>query len=125
MKATQCKINAQIFKAKLCSSAYAVKYVNALRYGYDDKAEKFFNILVFLKGAIRIFEDYEISEEKIYAKNSILNRFNKKALLSKNNSLYLNSKNQKIILSEEELNCFSCEELCKLSEKVTSICSTC
>jgi len=125
MKATKCKINTQLLKMKLCSSDYAVKYVNAVRYGYDSKAKELLNTLIFLKGAIRIFEDFEFSGGKVYAQNSILNRFHKKALLSKNNSLYLKSKSQKIVLSEEELNCFSCEELCKLSEKVSLICSTC
>ena len=80
---------------------------------------------MLIKGIIRTLENYEISDGDVYVKNSILNRFNKKALLSKNNSLNLKSKSQKIILSEEELNCLSCEDLCKLSDKVLSNCSTC
>jgi len=121
--ATQCDINKQLLKAKLCSSNFAVKYVNAVRYGYVDKAAKYFNTLIFLRGAIRIFNDYEVSGP--YAENSILNRFGKKALLSEHNSLYLESQSKKILIPEDELNCFSEEELCKLAEKISSICSTC
>lgn len=120
----QCDIDGLLLRAKLCSSDVSLKYVNALRYGYEERAEELFNILVFLKGAIRIFNDYELSEG-VFAENSILNRFGRKALLSTNNSLFLESKDQKILLSEEELNCSSAEELCKLSEKISSICSTC
>lgn len=121
---TQCNINNELFRAKTCSCTFALKYVNAVRYGYIEKAKRYFNTLLFLKGVIRIFEDYELSGE-VFAENCILNRFGKKALLSNNNSLSLDSKNQKILLSEEELNCLSQEELCKLSEKVLSICSIC
>jgi len=121
---TQCNINNELLRAKLCSSGYALKYVNAVRYGYTDNADKYFNILVFLKGAIRVFEDYILSCE-IYAEKGILNRFGKKALLSKFNSLSLESENQKTIVLEEELNCVTKEDLCSLSKKVSSICSTC
>ena len=121
---TQCEINKQIFSMKMCSSALAVKYVNAVRYGYLEKSEKLFAQLMLLKSSIRIFEEYELSSN-VFAENSILNRFNKKALLSKDNSLFLESKNEKVCIPEEELNCFSNEKLCELAGKLSSICSTC
>jgi len=121
----RCQLNMKLYQMKVCSSEVAVKYANSVRYGYEAKSKELLNKLLLIKGVIRVFEDYEISDGKIYAKNSILNRFNKKALLSKNNLLNLKSKNQKIILSEEELNCLSCEDLCKLSDKVLQNCSTC
>ena len=121
---TQCDINGQLLRMKLCSSEIAVKYVNAVRYGYTDKEEKYFNAMLMLRSAIRIFQDFEVAE-CVYAENGVLNRFGKKALLSKNNSLSLESKSQKVLLSEEQLNCVTETDLCALADKVTSICSTC
>lgn len=102
---TQCDINKELFRAKQCSASYAIKYVNAVRYGYKDKAVEFFGKLVFLKGVIRIFNSYTI--------------------ISDNNYLPLISDSQRATLSEEELNCVSEEDLCALSKKVQSICSIC
>ena len=121
---TQCDINTQLTKAKICSADIAEDYVNSLRYGYVEKAKELFNKLIFLESYIRIFNDYELSEG-VFAENSFLHRFGKKALLSEDNSLHLESENQKILLSEEELNCLTKDELCGLAEKVSSICSTC
>jgi len=121
----QCQINIRKYQLKAYSSEVALEYVNAVRYGYEERSKVLFNKLVFIKGIIRVFEDFNISDGKVFVKGGILNRFCKKVLLSKNNSLYLKSKNQKIILSEEDLNCLSCEDLCKLSDKVLSNCSTC
>jgi len=102
---TQCDINKELFRAKQCSASLSLKYVNAVRYGYKDKANEFFGKLVFLKGVIRIFSDYTI--------------------ICNNNYLPLISNSQRANLSEEEINCVSEEELCALSKKVQSICSTC
>lgn len=121
---TQCEIDKLLFKAKSCSAGLSIQYVNAVRYGYEKKSKELFNLLVFLKGAIRIFTDYNLSEN-VFIENGILNKFGKKALLSSKNPLSLESKSQKILLSEEKLNCLSEDELCKLSEKISSICSTC
>lgn len=121
---TQCEIDKTLFKAKSCSAELSLKYVNAVRYGYEAKAKELFNTLVFLKGVIRIFTDYNLSKN-VFAENGILNKFGKKALISTKNPLSLESKSQKILLSEEKLNCLSEDELCRLSEKITSICSTC
>lgn len=120
----QCEIDKLLFKAKMCSASISIDYVNAVRYGYENKSKELFNVLVFLKGAIRIFGDYNLSEN-VFIENSVLNKFGKKALLSTKNPLSLKSKSQKILLSEEKLNCLSEDELCKLSEKITSICSIC
>jgi len=121
---TSCEINGQLLRMKLCSSDVAVKYVNAIRYGYAEKAEKLYASLLYLRSAIRIFQDFELSND-VYAENCVLNRFGKKALLSNNNSLSLESKTGRVIISEEQLNCVSKEDLCALADKATSICSTC
>lgn len=120
----QCQIDDLLFKAKCCSADLSVKYVDAIRYGYEKRAKELFNILVFLKGSIRIFTDYNLSEN-VFIENGFLNKFGRKALLSTKNPLSLESKSQKILLSEEELNCLSEDELCRLSENITSICSIC
>lgn len=121
---TRCEINKLLFKAKSCSADISVKYVDASRFGYEKKSKELFNVLVFLKGAIRILSSYTV-EGEVFVENCILNKFGRKALLSSKNPLSLKSKSKKISVSEEELNCFSKEELCELSDKISSICSTC
>ena len=121
---TRCEINKVLFKAKSCAADISVKYVNASRFGYTDKKKELFNALVFLKGAIRIFNDYSIEGDAV-AEDGVLNKFGRKALLSTKNPLSLESKSKKISVSEEELNCFSREKLCELSDKISSICSSC
>ena len=121
---TRCEINRLLFKAKSCSSDISIKYINASRFGYKNKTKELSNILIFLKGAIRILTDYRL-ESEVFVENCILNKFGRKALLSSKNPLSLESKSKKISVSEEELNCFSREKLCELSDKISSICSTC
>ena len=124
MSVTQCEINKELFRLKSCSADLAKKYVDAVRYGYIQKEEEYFNKLVYLKGIIDVFEDYEI-EGSAYVENGILHRFCKKAYISEDNSLSLESQNQKIILEESDLNCLTKEQLCCLADKVSLICSTC
>ena len=121
---TKCEINKLLFKAKSCAADLSLKYVNASKFGYDKKSKELFNTLVFLKGAIRILTDYTV-EGEVFAENCILNKFGRKALISSKNPLSLESKCKKISVSEEELNCFSRDELCELSDKISQICSTC
>ncbi len=121
---TQGNINNQLFAAKSCLADLAHEYVKSVTYGYSEKAETLFNKIKWLKGAVRIFEDYEITEG-VFAEDGFINRFKKKALLSQSNSLYLESKEGKVTFTEEDLNCFSEEELCELSVKISSISSIC
>ena len=122
--ATRCDINKLIFKAKSCSASTAEKYVNAKRFGYVDKSKELFSALVFLKGYIRVLNNYVVYGE-VVACDGVLNKFGRKALISTKNPLSLESKSKKISVSEEELNCLSIEKLCELSDKVSLICSTC
>lgn len=102
---TRCDINKELFRAKYCSSKIAIKYINSVRYGYSEKAKKYFNTLVFLNSVIRIFNEYKLDSDNI--------------------SLSLVPNSTIATLSEEEINCVSEEQLCILSKKVSSICSTC
>ena len=121
---TRCEINKLLFKAKSCSADLSVDYVNAKKYGYVEKSKELFNLLVFLKGTIRVFNSY-VLEGDVIAENGILNKFGRKALISTKNPLSLESKSKKISVPEEELNCLTRERLCELSDKISSICSTC
>ena len=122
--ATQKEIDDCLTEFQGYSSDYTIKYIDAVRFGYEEEAEKLFNILVILWGVIRAYECYE-PECSASIENCILDRFGKKALISKNNSLSLESKTEKIVLSESQLNCITEEQLDRLAEKVNLICSTC
>ncbi len=80
--------------------------------------------MVILKGMIRLFQEYELSND-VYVDNGILNRFGKKIVLSKNNLLSLESKSNRICLTGNQINCLTEDQIYRLEARFNLICATC
>ena len=110
--------------ARALSVDLANDYLQKSIYGFPD-ADKCLNRLSVIHTLIREIERYQIADCNDFFDWGVLNLGGKKITLSENNSLPSSVGNQKYQIQNNDINCITEEEYCKILSRIETFSQGC
>ena len=108
---------ASLCRAKILSAALAKDYLRKATYGHPS-TDKCLIRLSVLTTLIQEIESYQVVDENDFYNWGILNLGNKKITLSDNNCLPLEAGNDKYMIQNDQINCLTETEYCKILNRI-------
>ena len=104
---------ASLCRAKILSAALAKDYLRKATYGHPS-AGKCLTRLSVITSLIQEIQNYQVVDENDFYDWGILNLGGKKITLSDNNSLPLEAGNDKYLIQNNQINCLTEKDYCKI-----------
>ncbi len=115
---------ASLSRAKMLSAALAKDYLRKVTYGHPG-TEKCFRRLSVIRTLIREICRYQVVDENDFYDWGVLNLGGKKITLSDNNLLPLEAGNDKYLIQNDQINCITEQEYCKILNRIEQFADGC
>lgn len=115
---------ASLKRAQMLSAALAKDYLRKATYGYPDLS-KCLNRLSVIRTLIREIERYQTVDENDFYDWGKVNLGGKIFTLSENNSLPLEAGNDKYQIQNDQINCLTEQEYCKILNRIEQFADGC
>ena len=121
---TQADKDASLTRAKMLSVALAKDYLRKVTYGHPN-AEKCLNALSVVRTLMREVCRYQVVDVNDFYDWGVLNLGGKKITLSENNLLPLEAGNDKYQIQNDQINCITEQEYCKILNRIEQFVDSC
>lgn len=111
-------------RAYLLSSKLAKDYLRKVTYGHPN-IDKCFRRLSVIRTLIREIERYQVVDENDFYDWGVLNLGGKKITLSEDNLLPLEAGNDKYLIQNDQINCITEQEYCKILNRIELFAEEC
>ncbi len=108
---------ASLDRAYMLSSSLSKDYLRKVTYGHPDTS-KCLNRLSVIRTLIREVERYQVVDCDDFYDWGVLNLGGKKIILSDNNLLPLEAGNDKYLIQNNQINCITEQEYCKILNRI-------
>ena len=121
---TQTDKETSLARAKMLSSALSKDYLRKVTYGHPG-TEKCFRRLSVIRTLIREVCRYQVVDVNDFYEWGVLNLGGKKITLSENNLLPLEAGNTKYQIQNNQINCITEQEYCKILNRIEQFAEGC